>query len=91
MKISASTGLNMTRLEAAARQQVDPVKSMNEDFKLAIAKPAFFEDGDAILELDGAEVTVHSTLLCERCPFFSGLFNGRSQGKTARRKSDPYT
>ncbi|KXJ89863.1 hypothetical protein Micbo1qcDRAFT_196622 [Microdochium bolleyi] len=78
MKIAKD--LNMMKLEAAVRVQSSPPRSMASDFRAAIEDPAFFEDGDAILELDGDEVPVHSTFLCQRCPWFQGLFNGRSRG-----------
>ncbi|KAI0888290.1 uncharacterized protein GGS22DRAFT_95701 [Annulohypoxylon maeteangense] len=78
MKIA--TKLGMTDLEAAVRIQSSPSRSMNMDFKKAIEDPAFFEDGDAVLELDGDEIPIHSTMLCQRCPWFKGLFDGRSRG-----------
>ena len=53
---------------------------MNKDFANAIEDPSFFEDGDALLELDGDEIPVHSSMLCQRCPWFRGLFYGRSRG-----------
>ncbi|KAK3984092.1 BTB/POZ domain-containing protein 1 [Cladorrhinum sp. PSN332] len=75
------TRLNMNNLEAAARLQVDAQRCMGEDFQQAIDdRRKFFEDGDVVLELDDAEVTVHSTFLCQRCPWFQGLFHGRSRG-----------
>ncbi|KAI1100629.1 hypothetical protein F4804DRAFT_318394 [Jackrogersella minutella] len=74
------TKLGMAELEAAVRLQSSPPRSMSKDFKEAIDDPAFFEDGDTILELDGDEIPVHSTVLCQRCPWFQGLFNGRSRG-----------
>ncbi|KAI0483884.1 hypothetical protein F4859DRAFT_416992 [Xylaria cf. heliscus] len=76
-----ATRLGMPRLEAAARMQTAPSRSMNVDFQDAIDDPTFFEDGDALLELDGDEIIVHSMMLCQRCPWFQGLFNGRSRGK----------
>ncbi|KAI1265383.1 hypothetical protein F5Y18DRAFT_417127 [Xylariaceae sp. FL1019] len=79
MKIA--TRLEMPKLEAAARTQTYPPRSMNKDFRKALEDAAFFEDGDALLELDGDEIPVHSSLLCQRCPWFEGLFNGRSRGK----------
>ncbi|KAI1458705.1 hypothetical protein F4805DRAFT_111631 [Annulohypoxylon moriforme] len=78
MKIA--TKLGMPDLEAAVRIQTSPPRSMNIDFRKAIEDPAFFEDGDAILELDGDEIPIHSDMLCQRCPWFKGLFNGRSRG-----------
>ncbi|KAI0102268.1 hypothetical protein GGR51DRAFT_527665 [Nemania sp. FL0031] len=79
MKLSSRLG--MPRLEAAARMQTPASRSMNVDFQDAVHDSAFFEDGDALLELDGDEIPVHSTMLCQRCPWFQGLFNGRSRGK----------
>ncbi|KAH8164072.1 hypothetical protein CIB48_g4166 [Xylaria polymorpha] len=76
-----ATQLGMPRLEAAARMQTAATRSMNVDFQDAIKDPTFFEDGDTLLELDGDEIVVHSTMLCQRCPWFQGLFNGRSRGK----------
>ncbi|KAI3335636.1 hypothetical protein F4824DRAFT_464313 [Ustulina deusta] len=76
-----ATQLGIPKLEAAARTQTAPSRSMNVDFQDAFNDPIFFEDGDALLELDGDEIPVHSTILCRRCPWFQGLFNGRSRGK----------
>ncbi|KAI0022828.1 hypothetical protein F4780DRAFT_137628 [Xylariomycetidae sp. FL0641] len=73
-------GLGMTDLEAAVRLQASPARSMSKDFRDAIDDSTFFEDGDALLQLNGDEIPVHSTLLCQRCPWFQGLFNGRSRG-----------
>ncbi|TGJ81516.1 hypothetical protein E0Z10_g7251 [Xylaria hypoxylon] len=76
-----ATRLEMPKLEAAARMQTAVSRSMNVDFRNAVNDPSFFEDGDALLELDGDEIPVHSAMLCQRCPWFQGLFNGRSRGK----------
>ncbi|CAI4215732.1 unnamed protein product [Parascedosporium putredinis] len=65
--------LNMAKLEAAARTQSRIVKSLDRDFADA--------SGDVVIDLSGAEVPVHSQLLCQRCPFFYGLFQGRSRGQ----------
>ncbi|KAJ4152687.1 hypothetical protein NW754_004485 [Fusarium falciforme] len=76
-----ATKLALPKLEAAVRLQTGVDESLDADFKQAIYDPSFFDDGDIILELDGEDVTAHSQLLCQRCPFFEGLFNGRSQGQ----------
>ncbi|KAM5346493.1 hypothetical protein ACJ41O_009498 [Fusarium nematophilum] len=87
MKIA--TKLALPRLEAAVRMQTGVEESLDVDFKQAIADPRFFDDGDIILELDGEDVMAHSQLLCLRCPFFEGLFHGRSQGQwLAGRRDD---
>ncbi|KAK4133639.1 hypothetical protein BT67DRAFT_434629 [Trichocladium antarcticum] len=76
-----ATRLNMPNLEAAARLQVEAKRCMDQDLRLAITDRRFFADGDAVIELDGgAEIPVHSTFLCQRCPWFEGLFHGRSGG-----------
>ncbi|KAF4946118.1 hypothetical protein FSARC_14268 [Fusarium sarcochroum] len=79
MKIA--TTLALPKLEAAVRLQTGVEESLDSDFKQAISDPSFFDDGDIIIELDGEDIMAHSQLLCQRCPFFEGLFHGRSQGQ----------
>ncbi|KIW62974.1 hypothetical protein PV04_09858 [Phialophora macrospora] len=79
MKIA--THLEMRGLERAVRVMVDPVRGLANDMELAVLDPEFFSDADVLLELaDDAELPAHSVLLCSRCPFFDGLFNGRTGG-----------
>jgi alpha-tubulin suppressor-like RCC1 family protein len=81
--------LKMGKLESAVRLMREPERQMHLDMSLAIQDPDFFEDGDCIIDLDGSEVTVHSALLRQRCPFFEGLFNGRAAGQwLAGRRQD---
>ncbi|KAK4189330.1 BTB/POZ domain-containing protein 1 [Podospora australis] len=76
-----ATRLDIQKLEVASRLQVDPQKCMDEDFRSALNdRRRFLGDGDVLLELDGAEVPAHSSFLCQRSPWFKGLFFGRSQG-----------
>ncbi|KAK0709816.1 hypothetical protein B0T26DRAFT_652768 [Lasiosphaeria miniovina] len=75
-----ATRLNLGGLEAAARLQTPPRRCIAEDFRLAVKERRFFEDGDALLELDRVEVPVHSAFVCQRCPWFEGLFHGRAGG-----------
>ncbi|KAF4989335.1 hypothetical protein FGRMN_9177 [Fusarium graminum] len=80
MKIA--TALALPKLEAAVRLQTGGVEeSLDSNFKQAISDPSFFDDGDIIIELDGEDIMAHSQLLCRRCPFFEGMFHGRSQGQ----------
>ncbi|KAL1899776.1 hypothetical protein Sste5346_002642 [Sporothrix stenoceras] len=79
--MKAATRLNMPQLEAAVRIQTEPKQTMHDDFRMAMKDSRFFEDGDAVLELNGAELPVHSVFLCQRCPWFEGLFHGRSGGQ----------
>lgn len=76
-----TTVLDMPVLEAAVRLQVDPKKAMAEDLKLAVTNSTFFDDADTLLELDGAEIPAHSTLITQRCPWFQAIFHGRSGGR----------
>ncbi|KIN01295.1 hypothetical protein OIDMADRAFT_103913 [Oidiodendron maius Zn] len=81
--------LKMGKLESAVRLMTEPERQMHLDLNMAIQDSEFFEDGDCIIDLDGSEMTVHSTLLCQRCPFFEGLFNGRAAGQwLAGRRQD---
>lgn len=79
MKIA--TRLSMPKLEAAVRLQASLEPSLDADFKEAISHASFFDDGDVIVELEDEEVELHSQLICKRCPFFEGMFHGRSQGQ----------
>jgi alpha-tubulin suppressor-like RCC1 family protein len=87
MKLSSHLKIN--KLEAAVRLMTQPEKRLDLDLDSAIQDESFFDDGDAIVELDGAEMAVHSALVCQRCPFFDGLFNGRAAGQwLASRRQD---
>lgn len=81
--------LKMPSLESAVRLMTNPERCMDINMDKAIQNPSFFEDGDTVLELDGEDILSHSALLCQRCPFFNGLFNGRSGGQwlEGRRRS----
>ena len=81
--------LKLNKLEAAVRLMTEPERQLNVDLNRATHDPRFFDDGDAIIELDGSEQRVHSALLCQRCPFFEGMFNGRAAGQwLAGRRED---
>lgn len=78
MKIASQ--LQMTALEQAARVMAQPSKVLHQDMERAICQPGYYETGDVEIELDGKSARVHSALMCQRCPFFQGLFNGRAAG-----------
>ena len=78
--MKTASSLEMRILEQAVRVMTAPPKSMHEDFDLAIRQPDYFDNGDVEVELDGKNVKVHSALMCQRCPFFEGLFEGRAAG-----------
>ena len=73
--------LELRDLEHAARIMVEPAKTMHQDIERAVLEPQFFETGDLDIELKGGTIKVHSALMCQRCPFFEGLFNGRAAGR----------
>jgi alpha-tubulin suppressor-like RCC1 family protein len=81
--------LKLTKLEASVRLMTEPDPHMDLDLAVAIQDAQFFDDGDTIIELDGSEVVAHSSFLCQRCPFFEGLFKGRAGGQwlAGRRQS----
>lgn len=78
MKLASQ--LHMPGLEQAVRVMNEPPKIMDRDLERAIGNPDFFNTGDLEIELDGSSMKVHSSLVCRRCPFFEGLFNGRASG-----------
>lgn len=87
MRVAAELG--MARLEAGVRRMAAPERRMNADFASALKDPDFFIDADAVIELDDDEVSVHSSLWRQRCPFFEGLFGGRAGGQwLAGRRED---
>ena len=79
MKVAAH--LDMRGLEQAARSMTYPAKSLHHDMDRAIQDPDFFETGDVEVELQDTTMKVHSALMCQRCPFFEGMFNGRAGGR----------
>ncbi|KAF9875954.1 BTB/POZ domain-containing protein [Colletotrichum karsti] len=86
-----ATKLDMMKLEAAARLQTTAEKSLDKDFAKAIRDPRYFEDADALVELDGEEVPIHSQLMRQRCEFFEGLFHGRARGMWLAGRRDELT
>ncbi|KAF2203578.1 hypothetical protein GQ43DRAFT_256054 [Delitschia confertaspora ATCC 74209] len=79
MKVASR--LELRQLESAVRQMVNPRKSLTLDIALAVKDPSFFDGGDVIVELADGEMQLHSDLVCQRCPFFEGLFRGRAGGQ----------
>jgi alpha-tubulin suppressor-like RCC1 family protein len=80
LKIAARLELNT--LESALRRVVPTTLALDKDMELAFADPAFFDNGDVVVQLaDGEEAWVHGAMVCQRCPFFEGLFKGRAGGQ----------
>lgn len=78
MKLASQ--LHMPSLEHAVRVMAEPPKTMDQDLERAIRNSDYFNSADLEIELDGPSIKAHSSLLCRRCPFFEGLFNGRASG-----------
>lgn len=80
--------LGMRSLEQCVRVQNQPPKSLDEDMESAVSEPDFFKYGDVDIQLNGATLKAHSPILCQRSPFFEGLFRGRAGGRwlSARRQ-----
>lgn len=91
--MKTASHLELGRLEHAVRLMTEPPKTLHEDFAVAISKPSYFDNGDVQVELDGSSQLVHGALMCQRCPFFEGLFQGRAAGRwlSARRDTDQDT
>ncbi|KAI8935242.1 hypothetical protein NX059_007831 [Plenodomus lindquistii] len=79
MKVASR--LELRQLEPAVRQMVNPRRSLHMDLELAIKDQSFFESGDVIVDLADGEMLLHSDIICQRCPFFEGLFRGRAGGQ----------
>lgn len=79
MKVASK--LELLKLEPAVRQMVTPRPCLETDLEMAFADPAFFFDGDVLIQLEDEKVRVHSALIRARCPFFGGLFMGRAGGR----------
>jgi alpha-tubulin suppressor-like RCC1 family protein len=79
--LKVASRLEMKQLEPAVRQMVNPRRSLHMDLELAIKEKSFFETGDVIVDLADGEILLHSDIICQRCPFFEGLFRGRAGGQ----------
>lgn len=73
--------LKMYGLAKAADPQISVTQSLRDDMTQAFSRPGFFDNGDLLIKLNGSDVRVHSSLVCQRCPFFKGMLRGRSQGR----------
>jgi alpha-tubulin suppressor-like RCC1 family protein len=79
MKVSAK--LELLKLEPAVRQMIEPERCLHMDFEIATRDHNYFANGDIRVQLSDGEVLVHGALVCQRCPFFEGMFMGRAGGR----------
>ena len=82
--------LQLRELELATRGMRMPNPRLKSDLRCALSRPEFFNHADLVIELAENEVKVHSAVMCQRCPFFEGIMNGRAAGKwlSSRRLED---
>ncbi|KAF2858685.1 hypothetical protein K470DRAFT_250860 [Piedraia hortae CBS 480.64] len=88
--IRVASKLGLAQLEIAVRQMKIPKSCMRVDLEVAITDPVFFTDSDVTVQLEDKEVRAHSAILQARCPFFHGLFVGRSQGRWLAGRQDDH-
>jgi alpha-tubulin suppressor-like RCC1 family protein len=80
LKVASRLELNI--LESSLKRVDSVGLALDQDMELAFRDPAFFDNGDVVVRLaDDAEAWVHGALICQRCPFFEGLFKGRTGGQ----------
>jgi alpha-tubulin suppressor-like RCC1 family protein len=72
--------LKNKNLENAFRSDAEQSTGLEAFFSYLPAQPSTLPGTDAVIELEDGEIRAHSVLLCQRCPFFSGLFLGRARG-----------
>jgi alpha-tubulin suppressor-like RCC1 family protein len=79
MKVAAK--LELLKLEPAVRQMIEPERCLHMDFEIATRDQNYFANGDIRVQLSDGEVLVHGAMVCQRCPFFEGMFMGRAGGR----------
>ncbi|KAG9517568.1 hypothetical protein KCU93_g8705, partial [Aureobasidium melanogenum] len=79
MKVAAK--LELLKLEPAVRQMIEPERCMPMDLEIAARDQNYFANGDIRVQLSDGEVLVHGPMVCQRCPFFEGMFMGRAGGR----------
>jgi alpha-tubulin suppressor-like RCC1 family protein len=80
--LKIATRLELNTLESSLRRVVPVPQMLDQDMELAYSDPSFFDNGDIVVQLaDDEEAWVHGPLVCQRCPFFEGLFKGRAGGQ----------
>lgn len=77
--VKLAARLDMSHLASAIERSLNN-RTLHRDMEEAIKDPDFFSNADVIVQLADAEVPVHGALVCQRCPFFEGMFKGRAGG-----------
>jgi inhibitor of Bruton tyrosine kinase len=78
--LKAANKLEMKQLATAIDKSTRTTK-LDQDMEQALEDPAFFANANVLVVLSDDEVPVHGALICQRCPFFEGLFKGRAGGQ----------
>ncbi|KAI4726313.1 hypothetical protein E4T49_05943 [Aureobasidium sp. EXF-10728] len=79
MKVAAK--LELLKLEPAVRQMIEPERCLHMDLVIAARDQNYFANGDIRVQLSDGELLVHGAMVCQRCPFFEGMFMGRAGGR----------
>ena len=80
--IRVASRLELPNLEIAVKRRNSRAEpSLQLDMELACHDTAFLDHGDAAVGLLDGQIFIHSHLVSRRCPFFEGLFSGRSGGQ----------
>ena len=86
--VKLAARLDLLDLELALRHVCRLSLALSEDMEEAIKDGKVFQSADVLVQLEDAEIKVHRGLVCQRCPFFQGLFNGRSGGQWLAGRAD---
>ena len=79
--LKLATKLELSFVELAVKRFAEVPRTLDREMERAVQDPVFFDSGDIIVRLADDEVRVHGALVCQRCPFFKGLFQGRAGGQ----------
>jgi hypothetical protein len=82
--ICLSKQLEIEGLDDAARggrKQPGRYHALDIFFSSRQVDPSLLPGVDTVVQLSDGEAKVHSILMCERCPFFNGIFHGRAGGR----------
>ncbi|QDS72141.1 hypothetical protein FKW77_004181 [Venturia effusa] len=79
--LKVANRLELSHLESSLKRIVPTTPKLHKDMELANKDAAFFKTADVLVQLaDDEEEWVHGAMICQRCPFFEGLFKGRAAG-----------
>ena len=81
--------LEMPDLEVNARlMTMNSKMSLCRNMEEVVTNSDFLETGDILVKLSDGEMRVHRALVCQRCPYFATLFQGRAGGSWLQNRFD---